>query len=299
MFFESVFYNYINFERRYSASTRKIYWTDVNEFIGFCTAQCLTSVHEVRHLHVRDWVVELMEKGLHPKTVNLRITSLKTYFRLLKKRGLVEKNPMLKVIAPKVGKRLPEFVEEKHLELLFNKIYFPEDYAGQRDRMIMEILYATGMRRAEISNLKTHDIDFERQNFRVFGKGAKERFIPFTRLMHGLLEDYLNLRKRTFPELDNAGLFLNDKGKAISDSSLGSICKKYLSLVTNIDRRSPHVMRHSFATHLANAGADLNAIKELLGHASLASTQIYTHNSIEKLKRVYEQAHPKSKSSES
>ncbi len=299
MFFEDTFYNYINFERRYAASTRRIYWTDVNEFIGFCTeSQCLTTVHEVRHLHVRSWIVELMESGLNPATVKLRITSLKAYFRLLKKRAIVEKNPMIKIIAPKFGKRLPQFVEEKHLDFLFNKVDFPADYRGQRDRIIMEILYSTGMRRAEIGSLNIHDIDFDRSNIRVFGKGSKERLIPFTRLLYDLLNDYLDIRKRNFPFISEVALLLNKEGKRLPDSTIGNICKRYLSLVTNIEKRSPHVLRHSFATHLANHGADLNAIKELLGHASLASTQIYTHNSIEKLKRVYDQAHPKSKSEE-
>jgi len=191
---------------------------------------------------------------------------------------------------PKTGKRLPTFLTNKSMALLFQNVDFGEGYAGLRNRLILETLYATGMRRAELIGLQLMDVDLVKCRFRVFGKGRKERMIPFSDQLKKILEQYISLRQDTFPETTSNDLFLTDKGQSLYPKFVYNIVKRYLSEITTQDKRSPHVLRHTFATHLTDNGADLNAVKELLGHSSLASTQVYTHNSIEKLKRVYEQA---------
>ncbi len=210
----------------------------------------------------------------------------------------MDKDPMQKVLAPKTGKRLPVFLQEHQMATLFGHIEFSGDYAGTRDRLILEILYATGIRRGELVELKTSDIDAGRMSLRITGKGGKERLVPFARYLLDLLDAYLKTRADTFPSTAERWLFLNNKGEKIGPGSVYYAVRKYLSQVTTSEQRSPHVLRHSFATHLSNRGADLNAIKELLGHANLAATQIYTHNSINRLIEVYEQAHPKGKTDE-
>lgn len=200
---------------------------------------------------------------------------------------------MRKITAPRMGKRLPVFVQESQIAALFSHIEFAEDYGGCLARLILEMLYATGMRRSEASNLKIADVDFSRMVFRVRGKGDKERFVPFATYLYDVLEKFLTARKATFPSTSEPWLLLNRKGERFSPESIYHLVRKYLSTVTTETQRSPHVLRHSFATHLSNNGADLNAIKELLGHSNLASTQVYMHNNIERLLKVYEQAHPK------
>jgi len=213
------------------------------------------------------------------------------------KKGKLEKDPMLKVITPKVGKRLPVFVEEAPLQRLLEDVSFGNDFIGLRDRLIMDLFYQTGIRRSELIQLQISDIDFEGQAIKVLGKGNKERLIPINRDIRLQIENYLALRKTTFPNILELGqLFLTKKGKPLYPKLVYNLVKKYLSIVTTQEARSPHILRHSFATHLSNNGADLNAIKELLGHSSLAATQVYTHNSIERLKQIYQQAHPKAKS---
>ena len=202
---------------------------------------------------------------------------------------------MVKVVAPKAGKRLPVYVQEENMERLFEQVDFGEGYYGMRDRLIMEILYCTGVRRAELVALKEEDVDWTTNQLRVFGKRRKERLIPMARHLMALIENYLNEKHAFFPENNDTHLFLTNKGKQLYTGFVYNLVKKHLSAVTTLEQRSPHVLRHTFATHLSNKGADLNAIKELLGHSSLASTQVYTHNSIEKLKQAYQQAHPKAK----
>lgn len=206
---------------------------------------------------------------------------------------MIEKDPMRKITAPRMGKRLPVFVQESQLAALFSHIEFADDYGGLLARVLLETLYATGMRRSEASNLKINDLDFSRMVFRILGKGDKERLVPFAKYLAVWLEKFLDARNSIFPGTPEPWVFLNRKGERLSPESIYYIVRKHLSTVTTEDQRSPHVLRHSFATHLSNRGADLNAIKELLGHSNLASTQVYMHNDIERLIRVYEQAHPK------
>lgn len=295
-FHEDRFAYWLENEKRYSPHTLQAYTSDLKFFVGFALEkECLTTVTEVRHSHVRAWIVDQMEREIVPASINRRLTTLKTYFNWLKKQGIVTKNPMLKVLSPKVGKRLPVWVSQKDMTTLFQEIDFGTGHKGWRDRLIMEVFYNTGMRRSELLNLKVADVDFGRYQFRITGKGDKMRLVPFTRPLGELMERYLAARAEYFPGNTNPFFFWNNDGQQVSESTIGSTVKKYLSLVTSVERRSPHVLRHTFATHLADAGADLKAIQELLGHASLGSTQIYTHNSIDKLRKSYEQAHPKAK----
>lgn len=292
----TVFLKYLELEKRFSAHTIKAYQSDLLQFFAYLEeTYSLTSILEVRHFHIRAWVVELMQNKITPRSINRKLSTLKTYFKFLKRRKEIQENPMLKVIAPKVGKRLPVVVKEIELENLFEKINFGEGYAAVRDEMIMEMLYSTGMRRSELINLTPNDLDFFNNQVKVLGKGNKERLIPFARPLADRLKNYLEIRNDEFGLSTTESLFLTEKGKKMYPKLVYNLVKKYLSQITTVEQRSPHVLRHSFATHLSNNGADLNAIKELLGHSSLAATQVYTHNSIEKLKKVYQQAHPKAK----
>jgi integrase/recombinase XerC len=297
VFHEDSFFGYLSLERRFSPHTLTAYQSDLTYFISHLAGQCLTSVAEVGHSHIRAWIVAQMQAGQSARSINRRLSCLKTYFKFLKKRGLIGKDPMQKVVAPKTGKRLPVFIQEGQMAALFAHVEFADGYMGQLHRLLLEVLYATGMRRSEVANLKLRDLDLERMAFRVSGKGGKERIAPFARYLAVVLENFLKLRAATFPDAD-PWLFLNRKGEQITPENIYTIVHKYLSEVTTVEQRSPHVIRHSFATHLSNRGADLNAIKELLGHGNLAATQIYMHNSIERLIEVYEQAHPKGKEAE-
>ena len=294
MFHEDSFFRYLSLERRMSPHTLTAYGNDIKQFIAHCTEQqCLSSVTELRHLHIRSWVVSQIEAGQSARSVNRRLSCLKTYFKYLRKRGFLETDPMKKIIAPKTGKRLPIVVQEHQMLALFTHVEFGEDYGGRMQRLLLELLYSTGMRRSEVSALKIGDLDIGRVVLRVSGKGNKQRMVPFARFLADMLEAFLKIRGEMFPGTAEPWLFLNRKGEQLSPESIYHIVRKHLSAVTTIEQRSPHVLRHSFATHLSNNGADLNAIKELLGHSNLAATQIYMHNSIERLQKVYEQAHPK------
>jgi len=295
-----LFLSYIRFEKRFSPHTITAYQNDLEQFQTyiFATYRNLSN-SEITHIHIRSWIIQLMEAGMTPKSINRKLSTLKSFFQFLLKKEKIENDPMLKVVAPKTGKRLPVFVEEQKLEQLLDDVTFPEGFVGLRDRLVMELLYQTGIRRSELIHLQISDIDFQGQLIKVLGKGNKERLIPINRQLRLLIKEYLALRKDTFPDLLELGqLLLTNKGKPLYPKFVYNLVKKYLSFVTTQVHRSPHVLRHSFATHLSNNGADLNAIKELLGHSSLAATQIYTHNTIDRLKEIYQQAHPKAKKPE-
>lgn len=288
------FLQYIELEKRYSPLTVELYKSDLQHFMTYLAEYDFATIQEVGHLHIRSWSVSLIEKGMLPASIKRKLSTLKTYFKFLRKNGVIEQNPMLKVIAPKAGKTLPIVIEKKNLQSLFEQIEFGTDYKGVRNRLILELLYGTGMRRAELINLTHDSIDLHNQRIKVLGKGRKERLVPIAPYLMQIIKDYLFIRDTTFPEAPPY-IFLTDKGKQTYPKIIYNIVKRYLSLVSTAEKRSPHTLRHSFATHLVDNGADLNAVKELLGHASLASTQVYTHNSIQRLQKVYEQAHPKAK----
>ncbi len=291
---EKSFLQYLQYEKRFSPHTITAYQTDLQQFLHFIDEDCgLTSVSEVGHSHIRSWMVHLLSQGRSARTANRKLSTLKSYFRFLVRRENLSVDPTAKVSAPKVGKRLPGSLKKSELEQLFRHLEFGEGYPGARDRMLIELLYATGMRRAEAIGLEVKDIDFHNLQIRVAGKGGKERLLPVSHSLAVSLRAYLTERGRAFPDGAPALIFLTDKGKPMYPKLAYNIVRKYLSAVTSNEQRGPHALRHSFATHLSENGAELNAIKALLGHSSLASTQVYTHNSIERLKQVYRQAHPK------
>ena len=296
------FIDYIQYEKRYSPHTVSAYRNDLDQFYSFLTVQYnLTDIHEVTHPMIRSWLVMLMQQKISPRSVNRKLTTLKSFYKFLLKEGIVSINPMRKIISPKTSKKLPSFVEKEKMEMLFEKINFGEGFPALRDRLVLEILYATGMRLSELINLKETDIDFYQSTIKVLGKRNKERLIPFSNKFADLLKTYLHGKKSwventEFPNpgnLDEPWLLVTDSGYKAYPRFIYRVVTKYLSQVTTLQKISPHVLRHTFATHLLNNGAELNAVKELLGHANLSATQVYTHNTIEKLKTIYKQAHPK------
>ena len=240
---------------------------------------------------IRSWLVFLMQDEITARSVNRKLSTLKSFYKFLIREGELEENPIRKITPPKTSKRLPVFVEKDKMEMLFEKIEFGEGYPGIRDKMILEMFYSTGIRLSELVNLKESDVDFHYHTIKVLGKRNKERLIPFSENFELFLKLYIEQKRAVFG--DNGSLFLTDKGKIAYHKMIYLIVTKYLGQVTTLEKKSPHILRHTFATHLLNNGAELNAVKELLGHSNLSATQIYTHNTIEKLKRIYNQAHPK------
>jgi len=287
------FFTYLEHEKRFSSNTLDAYARDLKQFDNFLLEQySIQDSKQVRHFHIRSWVVALMKENMANKSINRKLSCLRSFFKFWQKRGL-KINPMKKIIAPKTGKKLPVFVQEGDMVNVLEEKNFADDFAGERDRVVMELLYSQGLRRAELIGLEVQDINFQLNSIKVLGKGNKERLIPLAPKMIKLLNDYISNREAEWPDVISRKLFLTNKGADLYPKFLYNLVNKHLSAVPTLEKKSPHVMRHSFATHLANKGADLNAIKELLGHASLAATQVYTHNSIEQLKKVYQNAHPK------
>jgi integrase/recombinase XerC len=291
MFLER-FINYLQYEKRFSKHTVINYQIDLAQFSEFLELHELR-LEEVKHSYIRTWIMELMDAGMDPKSVNRKISTLRTYFKFLLRESLMEHNPMTQVQGPKIAKRLPVVVEEQKLaDLLDSEKYFTADFAGLRNRVVMELLFGTGMRLSELLSLKNSDIDVYQQQVKVLGKRNKERLIPLPRPLMNLLQEYLD-QKITLDYTLNDALIVTDKGQPAYEKLIYSIVKHALGQISTHTKKSPHILRHTFATSLLNRGADLNAIKELLGHANLSATQIYTHNSVERLKSIYKQAHPK------
>lgn len=288
----SGFTAYLTHQKRYSIHTINAYQKDLEQFQDFLTTEYeITQAIEVTSLIIRSWIVYLMEKEISPRSINRKLSTLKSFFKFLLKNKLVKSNPLLKVIAPKTSSRLPIFVGENEMNNLFSEISFENNFEGLRDKLILELFYASGIRLSELIELQISFIDTNRNSIKVLGKRNKERIIPFGEKIKTLLTQYLNSRK----ELAFTGdlVFLTKKGEKMYPKLVYRIVNYYLSMVTTVSKKSPHVLRHTFATHMLNNGADLNSIKEILGHANLSATQVYTHNTIEKLKNIHKQAHPK------
>jgi integrase/recombinase XerC len=287
------FVDYLRYEKRFSEHTIIAYQNDLNQFTSFLAQEGETlNLKEIIAVQIRSWLVKLLEEGIDPRSVNRKITALKTFFKYALKNRWIESNPMLKVVSPKVAKKLPVYVSAERLDFLLDRAEFPAGFDGQRDHLIIELLYGTGMRRAELLGLGVDDIDFHNKQLKVTGKRNKQRIIPLFDHLLEQLEAYLKERERINMH-GSTVLFIDAKGRSLYADKIYRIVRKYLSLISTQTKRSPHVLRHSFATEMLNKGADLNSIKEILGHANLSATQVYTHNSIEKLREVYKKAHPR------
>jgi integrase/recombinase XerC len=286
------FLSYLQFEKRFSEHTLTAYATDLEQFAAFLTQEEIP-IESAQYQNIRYWIISLVEDGRHPTTVNRKMASVRSFYKFLLRQKKIRTNPAQRLQALKSPKRLPQFVQENDINLLFDHVEFGTDFFGLRDKLVLELLYGTGMRRAELVGLKDGSVNLDKQEIKVLGKRNKERLIPVSKDVTKLLEQYLGARNSTFGNQRGSTLILTDKGESCYPMMVYRIVKKYLNGVVSIEKKSPHVLRHTYATHLLNNGADLNAVKDLLGHTSLAATQVYTHNSLEKLKKVFQQAHPK------
>lgn len=287
---------YIKKEKRFSAHTVLAYSKDLDQFITYLEDKLeVKTLKEVDHHDIRSWIISIMEDDkMQPSTVNRKMSCLRSFYKYMVRHDMITKDPMAKISSLKTEKKLPLFLEQSQMENLLDKLEFGEGYEGTRDKLIIELLYCTGMRRAELTGLKSSDLNVSRQEVKVLGKRNKERLIPLSQQLIQSISDYRNTQKEHFGEQNLPDLLLLDNaGNRMSDGFVYRKVNKYLRLVTTIEKKSPHILRHTFATHMLNNGADLNAIKEILGHASLSATQVYTHNTIEKLTKIYKQAHPR------
>jgi len=288
------FIDFLKFEKRYSAHTIRSYEDDLVAFFDYVQVEYGgMGLKEVTPVIVRSWLASLKDGGLSSRSVNRKISSLKSYYKYQLRMGGVDFSPMGAIISPKTKKRLPVFVEQGDMAVLFDQIRFPDDWEGWTDRLVLAILYHTGMRLSELVGLRERQVDGGNRVIKVLGKGNKERIIPVGVVLIGAIGEYCAKKRAELEAPDTEYLLVGRKGKKLYPKYVYRVVKEYLAQVTTIDQKSPHVLRHTFATHLMNAGAELNAVKELLGHASLAATQVYTHNTIEKLKDIYKKAHPR------
>ncbi|WP_026902984.1 tyrosine-type recombinase/integrase [Pedobacter glucosidilyticus] len=292
MFLER-FFNYLQYEKRYSKHTLTAYKNDLLQFENFLK-EFESDILTVNHQQIRNWMITLLDDGIEARSVNRKISTLRAFYKFLVKEEVLSINPVLKIQTPKVAKKLPVFVEEsKLIALLDSTSAFEDSFTGVRDKLILELLFGTGMRLSELLGLTIASIDLNHQTIKVLGKRNKERIIPIHHSLVNQIKSYLTERLAIVADTNTTSFIVTEKGEQAYAKLIYRVVQRYLSLVTTQDKKSPHLLRHSYATSLLNHGADINAIKELLGHASLAATQVYTHNSIERIKTIYKQAHPK------
>lgn len=287
--YQQKFISYLSSERRLSQNTIISYSNDLDQFHCFLDENfnITSQISEVSFHIVRSWVANLFENGVQPRSINRKISTLKTFFKYLEREEFIDVNPMLKVVGPKASKNLPLFVKENEIKLLLEEVTFDDGFIGKRDKLIIEIFYLTGMRLTELINIKLTDLDFHNKSIKVIGKRNKERIIPLSDSILTSIQSFIN-------EFDlKEFLIISSKGNKVYSKLVYRVVRKYLSKITSINKKSPHILRHTFATHMLNNGADINAIKDLLGHSNLSATQVYTHNTVEKLKSIYKQAHPR------
>ena len=288
------FFDFLQFQKRYSKNTIVSYKNDLTSFFSFLQCQYPdTPVLEIKTVYVRSWMADMKDNKMTARSLNRKMSSLRSFFKFLLKNQIVKSNPVSGIISPKMPKRLPQFIQENDIDKLFTAIEFSDGFKGLTEKLLLQVLYFTGIRKAELIAIKENDLDKMNSQIKVLGKGNKERLIPVNNVLVNDLIFYAVEKKKLGLGNENNNLFVTEKGISLDPKLVYNIVKKYLSQITTIEKKSPHILRHTFATHLMNNGAELNAVKELLGHASLAATQIYTHNSIEKLKDVYKKAHPK------
>ncbi|MBO4597396.1 MAG: tyrosine recombinase XerC [Bacteroidaceae bacterium] len=290
---EDAFSIYLKYERNYSPLTVDRYADDLRLFHSFFKSRHPEmDWQNVTSETVRQWMMSMMEKGSKATSVNRRLSSLRSFFKFLLRKEYITEDPTLKIVGPKKEKYLPSFVKESDMNRLLDSTEFGSGFKASRDRLILLMFYLTGMRRAELIGLDVRDVDLSTSQIKVTGKRNKQRLIPFSAELKDAIHNYLQDRDNMFPDAPEA-FYLDDKGKRITEYAVGNIVKKYLSQVVTLKKRTPHVLRHTFATAMLNNDAELEAVKQLLGHESLATTEIYTHTSFEELKKVYKQAHPR------
>lgn len=288
-----LFLEYISSEKGYSEKTIKAYETDLHQFEDFILADVgRFDIYNIDSSDIRRWMMNLYEKSVAARSVNRKLSTLRSFYKYLQREGVVEKNPTRKILAPKTGKRLPSFVREEEMENLLSNVPFDNDFKGLRDKLVIELLYGTGMRLSELLSLKVEDVNAYTSSIKVLGKRNKHRIIPVTTQLNKIISEYLRFRKECFPDSDNS-LILSNKGNPGYEALIYRICKKHIELVSSVHKKSPHVLRHTFATVLLNNGADLNVIKELLGHSNIATTSVYTHTSFKELTQAYKKSHPR------
>jgi len=288
-----IFLDHLQSEKRYSAHTITSYRHDLGQFEDYIKLNYNLSPLEVeKHFFIREWVASLSEQNFSARTINRKIACLKSFYKFLQRRSLIEKNPMQQVVSLKSGKTIPVFVTEESIAQILDHFSYTDDFPGTRDKLVIELLYGTGIRLAELVNTKDSDINLYEKLIKITGKGNKERFIPLNKSLAELIKLYSS-QKTLLLQNESKSFIVTDNGKAVYPGFIYRLVKKYLSMIPVLEKTSPHVLRHTFATHLLNKGADLNAIKDLLGHSSLAATQVYTHNSLDKIKAIFDQAHPK------
>jgi integrase/recombinase XerC len=289
------FLTYLSFEKRYSKHTTVSYKNDLSNLSDYLLKTYeLSTLEYATYPMLRSWIVALVDQEMVPKSINRKIACLRSFYHFLLKKGLIIKDPTLKIRALKVKKSLPVFVEEDNMLRLLDQIEFEDSFDGVRNKLVLELLYATGIRLSELIGLKNADVNIFQKTIKVLGKGNKERIIPIHDTFITLTKEYIAKKKNEAFSNNNEFFVVTNNGDQLYPMFIYRLVRMYLDMVTTVDKRSPHVLRHTFATHLLNKGADLNAIKDLLGHSSLAATQVYTHNSIDKLKAIFDQAHPKS-----
>lgn len=290
----SSFQDFIKFERRYSTHTIRAYKDDLEHFSQFLKSQFeVDRVDQINASMIRTWMAAFAAMKVLPRTINRKVSTLKSFFKYCLIKQWLEVSPAKTIQVLKTKKRLPSYVEQDQMENLLRNDFFPDDFDGRMEYLVVVVLYQTGMRVSELVNLKDSQIDLSRSQIKVLGKGNKERVIPIGKGLSTIINNYLEERNSINIDDNQKLLLMNSKQKHPTARQLYSIVKKYLSLVTTADKKSPHVLRHSFATHLTSNGAELNAVKELLGHSSLAATQVYTHNSIDRLRDIHKKSHPK------
>jgi integrase/recombinase XerC len=285
------FLKYLKYQKKYSEHTLNAYENDLNSFEFFYKKNSDSEENVPTFRHIRKWIVFLSENKISSRSVNRKISALRSYFNFLIKTGKITENPTDKIVKPKTIKKIPNFIEQEKIEKLNNREIFGNDFNGCRNMLIIELLYGTGIRRAELISLKEKNVDIVKCQIKVLGKRNKERIIPFPRPILPIISEYFRLKSEIKSVVEN--FLITQKGEQLYPNLIQRVVTTYLGMITTAEKKSPHVLRHTYATHLLNNGADINAIKELLGHSNLSATQIYTHTSFEKLNKVYKQAHPR------